>query len=219
PLAYRLGERSVIVGGETWSDADAHRLAAARGNQLPAREPPAPAEDNERMRLEVFGRRRRAGACDVLVRGDEHVRIDTEPSRDEAIVGDLADPDEQIDIIVTQIEATLGLNQEHANLGVGSPHIGDRAEEELPEVWRCAEAHRAGDALLVRGHEVVCVLDRVEPTRALVVEGAPEIRHSKRTRGALDTPGPQLLFELREPTADGRRRDPVRRFLGSGSLP
>ena len=61
---------------------------------------------------------------------------------------------------------------------MSSAYVRDRAEEERSKVrWR-ADPHRPSDAGLVRSHEIVGIGERIEPARALIMEGATQIGHS-----------------------------------------
>jgi hypothetical protein len=184
-----------------------HRGTAADRNEIPACEASATAEHQNVVCLEVCRCRRHAGTGDILLRGDEHVRIGRELSCHQAIVGNLSAADEKIDIVATLLEATLRLDQQHANFGMSASHLGDRAEQERSDIRRSADTHRSPDTSLVRSHEIASVGQRIEPARALIVKGATKVGHSQRARCPLDEPNTELALELGESTADRRGRD------------
>ena len=126
-----------------------HGRAAAHGDEIPAGETPATTEHEDLVSFKILRRRWRACVGDVLLGGDEDVRVGRELPCHEPLIGNRSAADEKIDVVASLIETPLGVHEDDVNFWMSAAHLRYRAKQEWPEVRRCADAYRAAYAALI----------------------------------------------------------------------
>jgi len=159
------------------------------------------------MAREFLGRPRRAVLPHVPgARAHDAANL-ADTNRDEAAVRQRADTDRQVQVIVDQIERSVGQHQAHIDLRKGLQEIGrHRQDMQAAEDHRRAQDEFTSRRVVLPRRAALRFGDLLENALAGGDIGPTRLGQDQLARRTHQQPRSDVRFEFRELAADGRQR-------------
>ena len=168
----------------------------------------------------VAGQIRQAGGhampFQIARRRAQQAPVRHDAARDQALVGQLAEADRQIDAVRDEVHRAVGDVELHLHLRIALREGGhQRRNRRAPETERCIHPQQAARHGARARYGFFHLVQVGQDARRVVQIGFALGREAAGARGAVHEPHAKTLFELRQALGGGRRREVERACRGA----